>query len=835
MSTFDVEEVLSQLTLEEKILLLAGADFWHTHPVPRLNIPSIRTSDGPNGIRGTKFFNAVPAAVLPNGSGLASTFDKELLQEAGKLLGVECKHKSAHVDLGPTANIARGPNGGRGFESYSEDPYLSGVASAEVIKGIQSEHVAATMKHYVCNDLEHQRNASDSIVTPRALREIYLEPFRIAIKHADPRAIMTSYNKVNGTHVSQDKGLLDILTKEWNWDGTIMSDWYGTYTGKESIEAGLDLEMPGPARLRTPEAVSHQVGTREVHANDVDDRVRGVLRLVKYATESGIPYDGPEDTKNDTPETRAFLRKLAGEAIVLLKNEENLLPLKKDEKIAVIGPNAKFSAKSGGGSASLTPYYITTPYGGIASKLDYQPAYTTGALAYDLLPGLSEQVTNPVTGELGVHAKFFSTPAEDKERKEFRTVDLNTSFHILFDYLRDEFAGKPFYTEFTGEFTPEETAEYEFGLTVIGTALLYVDDQLVVDNKTKQTLGVSFFNTGTIEEKGKILLEKGKKYTVKIEFGSGPTYTISGEGPDFKGNGGIAFGLSKVIDKAAEIAKAVEIAKNNDKVVLVVGTNGDWESEGYDRANIVLPGNTNDLIEAILAANPNTVIVNQSGTPCEFPWIDKAKAVVQAWFGGCELGNGIGDVLFGDVNPSGKLSLTFPLKFEDNPAYLNFRTEKGRVLYGEDIFVGYRYYEKLQKKVLFPFGYGLSYTKFKFDEVTVSTDEASDKLTVSVKITNIGDIKGKEVAQIYFSKKEHDVIRPVKELKGFEKVELEVGESKTVTTELSIKDSLSYFDEYENKWALRTGEYEVLVGPSSDDIELRESFSIKKEKLWIGL
>lgn len=839
MADFDIDIVLSQLTLEEKIGLVAGIDFWHTYPVPRLNIPSMRFSDGPNGIRGTKFFNGVPGAVLPNGTGLAATFDKELLLEAGKLAGIEAHHKSAHVDLGPTANMQRGPNGGRGFESFSEDPYLAGIASANIVNGLQSQKVAATMKHYVGNDHEHERNSANSIVTDRALREIYLEPFRLAVKYSQPRAFMTGYNRLNGEHVSQSKKFLEeILRKEWNWDGTIMSDWFGTYTSKESIEAGLDIEMPGPPKMRTQDHVGQQIASRELHINDLNERVRNVLKLVKYAKESGIPENGPEDTENNTPETSAFLRKLAADAIVLLKNEDSVLPIKKEETVAVIGPNAKYAAYSGGGSASLAAYYTVTPYEGISAKTK-DPKYTVGAYAHVSLPGLAEQVKNPKTGERGFTLSFYHEPRGSENRRKFdEFANISSSYHIMFDYKHESIntSKEAFYGDFEGIFTPEETSEYEFGLTTVGTCQLFVNDKLVVDNKTKQTRGKSFFTSGTIEEKGRIHLEKGKEYNVRIEFGSGPTYTLTQtEGVNFSGAGCIAFGAARVIDDDEEISRASELAKSVDKVILCVGTNGEWESEGYDRSDISLPLRTNDLVSSVLKANPNTVVVNQSGTPCEFPWIKDAKAVIHAWFGGNELGNAIADVLYGDVNPSGKLSLTFPKKFEDNPAYLNFHSERGRVLYGEDIFIGYRYYEKLQKQVMFPFGYGLSYTTFEFSNLKVSTDEAAGKLSVSVNVKNTGKVGGKEVVQVYISKTESDVIRPVKELKDFSKVSLKPGEEKTVKVELSLKDSVSYFDEWENKWDAQEGEYSVQVGPSSDDIELIEKFEVKKGFYWTGL
>lgn len=370
----------------------------------------------------------------------------------------------------------------------------------------------------------------------------------------------------------------------------------------------------------------------------------------------------------------------------------------------------------------------------------------------------------------------------------------------------------------------------------MGTAQLFVDDKLVVDNKENQKKGQAFFNTGTVEEVGSVRLEAGKKYNVRIEFGSGKTRTYTEQdGVDFVGNGAIAFGVAKAIGPEGEIKKAVELAKSVDKAIVVIGLNREWESEGYDRKDLTLPGYTDKLVEAILDANPNTVIVNQSGTPVEMPWIKKAKTLVHAWYGGNELGNAIADVLYGDVNPSAKLSLSFPIKIEDNPAFLNFHTERGRVLYGEDIFIGYRYYEKLQRRVAFPFGYGLSYTTFKFSKLSNSVDESKDELKVSVNVQNTGSVKGKEVVQVYIRKVDSDVIRPIKELKGFEKVELDAGSNKTVELKLSLKDSVSFFDEFQDKWSVQAGEYEIHVGASSDDIELIDKFNVKKSFFWSGI
>lgn len=837
MADIDVEKVLSELTLAEKIGLTSGSDFWHTYKVERLGVPSIRVSDGPNGVRGTQFVNGVPAACFPCGTGLAATFNKDLLFKAGALMAEEAKHKSAHVILGPTTNMQRGPLGGRAFESFSEDPHLAGMASASIINGMQDSDIAATLKHYVGNDLEHERNASDSIITERALREIYLEPFRLAVKYADPKAFMTSYNKINGEHVSQShKFLEEILRKEWGWDGLVMSDWYGAYTDKESIKNGLDLEMPGPSALRNATAISHMISSRELHVKYLDDRVRNVLNLIKWCAKSGLEERGPQDRDNDTPETKALLNEIASESIVLLKNEDNILPLKKDETIAVIGPNAKYSAYCGGGSASLLAYSTSTPFDAITEKLGKAPEYAVGCYAHQALPGFatSALTKNPVTGEPGINCKFYNEPSGTDQRDQFDEFNICQSPMILFDYNHPKITDEIYYMDVTGIVTPEESGEYEFSLIVTGTAQLFVDGKLVIDNKTSQIQGDGFFGTGTIEVKGSVPMVAGKSYEVKIEFGSAKTSPLSRQAVITFG-GALGIGMAKIIDDQEEIEKAVALAKSVDKVVLLIGLNFEWESEGFDRPNMDLPLLTNDLVKAVLEANPNTVIVNQSGSPVEMPWLSKSKALVQAWYGGNEAGNAIANVLFGDVNPSGKLSLSWPLKNVDNPAYLNFKTVKGRVLYGEDIYIGYRYYDKLQKRVAFPFGYGLSYTSFDITDLKVNVDETNDKLIASVQVKNTGKLEGAETVQLYVSQKEQTVDRPIKELKGFEKVTLKAGEQTTVSFELSLKDSASYWDEYQEQWSLDAGSYEVQVGKSSDDIVLFEDFKVEKTKLWVGI
>ncbi|KAK9452943.1 glycoside hydrolase superfamily [Dipodascopsis uninucleata] len=831
MATFDIEETLRQLTLNEKVSLLSGTDFWHTASIPKHGIPAIRMTDGPNGVRGTRFFNSIPAACFPCGTALGATWDQVLLEKAGWTMGEEAKAKGAHVILGPTINMQRSPLGGRGFESISEDPVLAGAIASSIVNGIQSTKVAATIKHYVCNDQEDERNAVSSVITQRALREIYLLPFQIVMRDSAPLAFMTGYNKVNGVHCSSNKFLIDdVLRKEWGFDGLVMSDWIGTYSVDQSLNAGLDLEMPGPTIFRGNLAIS-AVMSRLVSDATLDERVRNVLKLINRVAATGVKENASESGRN-IPETAELLRKITGDSIVLLKNEDKVLPLRKSKATAVIGPNAKIAAFCGGGSASLRPYYAVTPFDAISEKLDVEPKYSLGCAAYKSLPVLGSAAKIP-NGKPGLLFKVYLEPPTIPERRVVDEIELANCDMLLIDYKIPNIE-KPevFYGDIITTVTVQESGLYEFGVTVYGSAKLYVDNELVVDNATAQRLGKSFFGKGTVEETGKIHLESGRLYNIKIQFGSAKTCKLGSRTVSFAG-GGLRVGFTMSTDPQAELEKAVSIAKSVDQVVLCIGLSSEWESEGYDRADMKLPFDTDKLVEAILRANPNTVIVNQSGTPVEMPWTNKAKALLQAWYGGNETGNGIADVIFGDVNPSGKLPLSFPIKLSDNPAYLNYRSEAGRVLYGEDVYVGYRYYEKTECDVLFPFGYGLSYSTFEFSDLAVLANDITVNVTVTVQ--NISGIHGAEVIQVYISQKNPKIWRPAKELKGFSKVFLNAGESKTITIPIDLKYATSYYDEINDKWISEKDVYTALVGRSSQDILLEASFDTKQTFWWKGI
>ncbi|KAJ9141702.1 Beta-glucosidase [Pleurostoma richardsiae] len=832
MADINVEEVLKKLTVSQKVDLLSGIDFWHTASIPEHGIPSLRTTDGPNGVRGTKFFNGTKAACFPCGTALGSTFNLPLLKEAGKKMGEEAKLKGAHVILGPTINMQRSPLGGRGFESLGEDPFLAGLGAAAVVSGIQSTGVQATIKHFVCNDQEHKRNAVQSIVTERAFREIYALPFQLAVRDAHPSAFMTGYNGVNGKYCSENPELLGkMLRGEWGWDGAVMSDWYGTYSTTEAALAGLDLEMPGPPRFRG-EALKFNVATDKVREHVIDERARAMLKLIKKCAASGVKENAPELT-GDTPETAALLRRIGGESLVLLKNEGNVLPLKKDKKTVVIGPNAKIATYHGGGSASLAAYYAVTPFDGISEKLSSTPGYAVGAYSHKMLPLLGTSLKSS-SGKPGMKMRAYNEPPSVASREVADEIDIEKTDMLLVDYYNPKIKTDTWYADFEGSFVAEEDGAWEMSLVVSGTAKLFVNGELIVDNETNQVLGDAFFGQGTREEKGTLQVKKGETYSVKVTFGSAATSKIPGI---IFGGGALRIGGCKVIDAQKEIEHAAALAKDADQVIICAGLNADWETEGHDREAMDLPPGLDALISAVAAANPNTVVVMQSGTPVTMPWASEVPALVQAWYGGNETGNAIADVLFGDVNPSGKLSLSFPKRLQDNPAFLNFRAEGGRTLYGEDVYIGYRYYEFAERDVLFPFGHGLSYTSFSLGGLSVA--EKDGKVAVSVVVENTGAVKGSEVVQVYVAPKQAaKIARPRKELKGFAKVELAPGEKKTVEVEVETKYAASYWDEERSKWCAEAGEYEIIVSDSSEVKEgkaLKGSFSVAETFWWTGL
>jgi len=808
-----IDELITRMSIEEKVSMLAGSDQWHSTGVPRLGIPPIKMTDGPCGARGAQREGGTTSACFPCGTALAATWNPELVERVGAALGEEVLTKRAHLLLAPTVNIHRSPLAGRNFECYSEDPHLTARIAIGYIRGVQSRGVGACIKHFVCNDSEFERMSISSEVGERALREIYLAPFEAAIKEARPWSVMAAYNRLNGTYASEHPRLLtEILRGEWGFDGFLVSDWYGTRSTAESVEAGLDLEMPGPPRYRG-EKLLDAVKAGAVAESSLDAAVR---RLLEATVRAGV-FEHPEETVEesiDRPEHRQLAREAAGEAIVLLKNQSDLLPLDRGRirKLAVIGPSADAAHVLGGGSTGVTPHYTVTPLEGIRAACGDGVAvrYERGCTNHRILPCLDGKLA-----PAGFEAEYFDNlelVGDPVLTKRSRRIDF-TWFGRIESGIDSEIVA----VRFTGRFTPSESGVYRFGLTSAGRSRLLVDGAEVVDNWTQQTPGESFFGAGSVEVTAQLEMQAGEEQEIQIDFcRTNPAVA-----------GVKAGALLPVPGDLME--RAVTAAEEADAAVVVVGLDDQWETEGRDRVDMELPGRQAEMIERVAGANRNTVVVVNAGSPVTMDWVDRVPAVLDVWLPGQELGNALADVLFGDVNPSGKLPTTFPKRIEDNPAYLNYPGENGEVLYGEGIFVGYRYYDRKRIEPRFPFGHGLSYTRFDYGELRLDRERigAEGALEVAVEVTNAGKRAGSEVVQLYLCDVECSLARPDQELEAFEKVALEPGETKTVRFTLDRR-ALSFYDPAREGWVAEPGEFEIRIGSSSRDIRSRARFVLEE-------
>ncbi|KAH8551262.1 glycoside hydrolase family 3 domain protein [Umbelopsis sp. PMI_123] len=819
----DIDNLLAQLTVEEKVSLLAGADTWRTAAIPRLSIPAVKVSDGPNGARGGKFSDSKPAACFPSGVALGATFDPEVVEKVGAALGDDMKTKSAQVILGPTINLHRTPIGGRNFECYSEDPYLTGSMAAAYINGVQSQGVFATAKHFAVNDTEFERFTICTDLSERTLRELYLAPFQKAVRDSNPGCIMTSYNKINGVDASANSYTInDILRGEWEYEGLVMSDWFGAHLVAETANAGMDLEMPGPTRIRGEKLVA-EVKAGNVTEETINARARKVLELAVKAGKFEDPEEKPEHGI-DKEEHRQIIRQAGAESIVLLKNENNVLPLdaSKLKKIAIIGPNSKEAVITGGGSAGVNTHYTITPYDGIKNAIspETELAYENGCYTHKYCTLLDGRMKTK-DGENGVAFEYFVGAGF----KEFHSRVVQPSSRIwLFDSLPEGINGKHFSARLTTLYTPETTGKHILGLASAGLSKLFVNGSEVIDNWTSQDKPGIFFDSGSNERTASVPMQAGETVEIVIEF---ERYDQPRDLP------AIRFGLVEEMNPNS-IEDAVELAKNSDAVIIIAGLNGEWETEGEDRATMKLPGKQGELISAVAKVNKNLVLVNQSGTPIDMPWLDEVPSILQAWYLGQEAGNSIADVLFGKVNPSGKLPTTFPIRIEDTPAYINYPGDNGHVNYGEGLYIGYRYYDVRMAPVNFPFGHGLSYANFEYKNVRVNqpTVEANGTITVSVDVTNTSQVDGKEVVQVYIHDKVSSLHRPLKELRSFKKVNVPAGQ--TVTVDLVLdKYALGFYNDAEKTWIAEQGTFEALVASSATDIRGKVEFELTSTAKWI--
>lgn len=800
-----IEKLIKEMTFEEKVSLLAGADMWHTVPVERLGVPVIKVTDGPNGARGADGSTGVTSACTPCGAALGATWNTELVEEVGKVLAEEVKAKSAHILLAPTVNIHRTPTAGRNFECYSEDPLHSGQIASAYIDGLQKNGAGACIKHYIANDQEFERNSISSEVDERPLHEIYLEPFRIAIEKAKPWAVMSSYNRINGVYAADnDYTLYEILKERWGFDGIVMSDWFGTY-GPEAAQSGLDLEMPGPARWASLEHVKKALESGRMTQEKLDDKVRRMLRTIERAGAFDQPKLRPE-TAYDNPAHRSVLRRASAESIVLLKND-GTLPLDEAKNILVLGENAVFAQIVGGGSAHVNVHYLVTPLDGIKSRAKGEVHYAIGTPSHRNLPAAPAAWLKTEDGQPGLTMSTYTNAELSGEPYSVAACD-----RFNFSWFNTETAApnpEAFSVKLAGTLSVPESGSYDFGLTSLGLSRLSLDGKLLLDHWSGRT------DREMRQKVASANLEAGREYSILIE------YSYAGK-DRWRG---LRVGLMPSLS-ADPIAEAVELAARADAVVLVAGLTNEWESEGFDRPNMDLPNKQDELIRRVAAANPKTVVVVNAGSPVSMPWADDVAAILQYWLPGQEGGNALADVLFGDVNPSGKLPTTHPLRYQDCPSYINFPGENGKVFYGEGIFVGYRYYEKKEMPVRFPFGYGLSYTFFEYSDLKLNKDSfgPADEIKVTLTVKNAGQRAGQEVVQVYIRDEQASLVRPEKELKAFTKVALQPGESKTITLTLD-RQSLAYYDPSIPGWIAEEGRFEALVGASSADIRLRAGFS----------
>ncbi|WP_133530733.1 beta-glucosidase [Halanaerobium saccharolyticum] len=666
--TQKIKDLLKKMTVEEKAEICSGASRWRTHSIDRLEIPEIMMADGPHGLRkepkekeSASMGESVEAICFPTASALACSWDRDLMSRMGEALGEESQTEDVNILLGPGVNIKRSPLCGRNFEYFSEDPLLASELAANYVKGVQSMGVGTSLKHFAANNQEHRRLTVDAQIDERTLREIYLSAFEKVVKEAQPWTVMCAYNQVNGTHASENKYLLtDVLKEEWGHEGFVVSDWGAVNYRDKGIAAGLELEMPsshGDGKKAIVEAVENGSLSEE----SLDRAAERMLKIIFKAVENDR-----DDLNYSKDEHHQLAREIAADSMVLLKNEESILPLAEDEKLGVVGSFAKKPRFQGGGSSNINPYQVDNAYAELEKYTDQKLAYAEG-------------------------------------------------------------------------------------------------------------------------------------------------YSLESDEDDVK-----------------LIAKAKELAEKVDKVIIFAGLPDRYESEGYDRDTLEIPPNQNRLIEEVAEVNKNAIVVLSNGSPITMPWLNNVKGVLEGYLTGQAGGGAAADILFGHVNPSGKLAETFPQKLSDNPSYLFFPGEKDKVEYREGIFVGYRYYDSKEIEPLFPFGYGLSYTDFEYSDLKIKKNEITDQetLNLSLKVKNTGDIYGKEIIQLYVSDPESTVIKPEKELKEFAKVELEPGQEKIVEFELD-KRAFAYYNTEIDDWYVESGEYDILVGASSRDIRLKETVRVE--------
>jgi beta-glucosidase len=793
-----INDLLNRMTLQEKIDMLGGTGF-ATKPNKRLGIPELRMSDGPLGVRWDS------STAFPSGICMASTWDTSLINKVGKSIGEELKGKGRDVILGPCVNIARIPMGGRNFESFGEDPYLDSRMAVSYIKGVQSEGVAATVKHFAVNNQEYERMFVDVQISERALNEIYLPTFKASVTEADALCVMAAYNKVNGAYCSENHYLLNQKLKDdWDFKGLVMSDWGAVHTSIPTVQNGLDLEMPFGEFLNE-KTLADAVKRGEVNIKTIDDKISRIL-IVMFKLGLFEHQFSPVPNLINTSEHKEIAYKTAVEGIVLLKNNNNALPLNLEnlKSMAVIGPNLPIARTGGGGSSMVTPVYSVSPLEALKNKLpkSIKINYTAGIkLEGDSEPIDGKYFFQPGKNEHGLFAEYFTNKNLDG-KPAVTKFDNQINFNWEDGSPLPDFPKDSFSVRWTGELRAPRTGDFLIDVVSDDGVRFFINDSLIINDWNDHAAQSNTYKTH---------FEKDKSYKIKLEY-----YENGGDAL-------VTLGWRSPNDKL--IGDAITAAKNSDAVILFIGTSSNFESEGFDRPDLKLPNNQVEFINKIASINKNTIVVLTSGSPILMnDWIDNVNSVVETWFGGDEIGNAITDVLTGIYNPSGKLPVTFPKKWEDCSAYNSYHKLDSVSIYSDGIFVGYRHFDKNKIEPLFPFGYGLSYTKFDYNNINVKSSK--DKFIVSFNLKNTGKVKGTDIPQLYIHDLNPVIEKAPKELKRFSRVELNPGEVKKIKLELT-KDDFNYYDAIKHNWKVSPGSYELLIGSSSRDIKLKKTITLR--------
>jgi beta-glucosidase len=807
------ERLVAQMTIDEKISLVHGTGFitgagftGFTPAIGRLGIPAFYLADGPNGVgNGAQGVTAFPAAI--NG---AATWDTRLMRRYGEVLGTEHAGKGNDVALAPTMNILRVPGWGRSFETYSEDPELAGDVGAAEIRGIQSTGVIADAKHYAANNQETARDTVNAAIDERTLREIYTAQFEKAVRNGGARSVMCAYNRVNDRYACENPHLLtDILKGDWSFSGFVVSDWWATHSTEDSANAGLDLEMPGGERPLFPGGSSpspERFGARlkaavlagRVPAARLDDMVARILTSRIASGQLDRTSTGNHAAVVTSEAHQDFAEQLSEQGTVLLKNAHGVLPLDPDHmrSIAVIGAAAEANALyTGGGSAHVNASGTVTPLAGIRARVgeDVDVTYAPGTTGTAELPLMPTDRLTPSSGTgTGLTGTYYASP-DFSGAPVIERVDPTVHVAGNPDGLSGTWSAK-----WTGTFTPGTTGAHRFSLNNSGTARLYVGGRLVLTNYSQFGGGIGH---------AVVPLTAGTPVPIRVEYVANTGFALPG-----------SLSLGWQAPNPALVREAVDAARAADAAVVFVN---DIRTEGADLPSLALPGDQDALIDAVAGANPRTVVVLNTGGPILTPWADRVAGVLEAWYPGQENGDAVASVLFGDVNPSAKLPATFPRSDRQGPlqAPERFPGTNGVARYDEGLLVGYRWFDAMRQRPRFPFGHGLSYTRFAYGGLRVLPSARTGGALVKLRVTNTGDREGAEVVQLYVGFPS-SAGEPPRVLKAFRKVALAAGERTRVTLTLTRRD-LSTWSTRRERWVTPSGSYRLMVGSSSRDIRSR--------------